>query len=208
MDWMRSGVVLAGGGSTRFDDGDKALAELRGKPLIGHVVDSVSEAVSEVVVAARDVEQAEQLSFLDAEVTTDTVEGYGPVAGIHAGFSAASGDSCFVSACDTPLLAPGIVDLLFEESAGFAGAVPSDGDHLEPLTAVYGREVTVEAAELAIERGDHRIIEMYRDLGPINMVPFESLREVDPGLDSFLNVNTVEDLEEAGARVGRVGGEA
>jgi len=197
---MRSGVVLAGGGSTRFDDGDKAVAMLRDRPLVLHVVDAVSGAVDEVVVVARDDDQMDELSFLDAEIVTDSVKGYGPVAGLEAGFGAANGESCFVTACDTPLLRSEVVELLFEAAEGYGGAVPSN-DYLEPLMAVYDRAPMLEAAGNAIERGAHRIIELYEDLGPINMVPKEEFREVDPEFDSFLNVNMVEELERAKERL-------
>ncbi|MBS1263528.1 MAG: Molybdenum cofactor guanylyltransferase [Methanonatronarchaeales archaeon] len=197
---MRSGVVLAGGASTRFSDGDKSLAALAGRPLVQHVVDSLGAAVDELVVVGRSEDQAERLNFLDADIAVDEVKGFGPVAGIQAGFSWASGDVCFLAACDTPLIRSRLVELLFEMAEGFRGAVPSNS-HLEPLTAVYRRRPTVEAAEAAIERGDSKIIELYGDIGPIRLVPKEDLRGADPDLSSFLNVNTVEDLEAAGRRL-------
>lgn len=200
---MRSGVVLVGGLSTRFEAGDKSMAPLDGVPMVQRVVDSVSPVVDEVVLVARDEEQAEEFRFLDLSVVTDTVSGFGPVAGLHAGFSAAEGDLCFLTACDTPLIRSGVVEHLFEACDGFDGAVPSN-DHLEPLTAVYRRDPAREAAERALERGDHRIIELYRDMGTIQTVPKEELREADPDLVSFLNVNTVEDLEEAERAMERI----
>lgn len=200
---MRSGVVLVGGLSTRFEAGDKSMAPLEGVPMVQRVVDAVSPAVDEVVLVARDEEQVEELGFLDLPVATDSVSGFGPVAGLHAGFSAADGDLCFLTACDTPLVRSGVVEYLFEACDGFDGAVPSNG-YLEPLTAAYRRDPMRDAAELAMERGDHRIIELYGDMGPINAVPKEELRSVDPDLVSFLNVNTVEDLEEAERAMERI----
>lgn len=194
---MRSGVVLVGGLSTRFDDGDKSRAELDGIPMARRVFDAIAPAVDEMVLVARDEEQAAELDSFDAEVAVDTVEEFGPVAGLHAGFGAASGELCFLSACDTPLIRTSVVETLFDRCGdGFDGAVPSNG-YLEPLTAVYRRESMQEAAESAMGREDHRIIELYRDMGPIRMVPKEDLRSVDPELESFLNVNTVEDMKRA-----------
>lgn len=205
MDSMRSGVVLAGGRSRRFGRGDKCLAEVSGRPMVEVVVETLASSLAEVVVVAGGEAQAAGLASLGAEVAVDRVEGFGPVAGLQAGFSAASGGSCFVTGCDTPLIRREVAELLFDQCTGFEGAVPSD-DRLEPLTAVYRREPMLEAANAALKRGDTRIVDLYGDLGPVRLVPMERIREVDPELDSFFNVNTVEDLEAAEEKMASRGG--
>ncbi|MDX1746000.1 MAG: NTP transferase domain-containing protein, partial [Halobacteriales archaeon] len=46
-----AGVVLAGGGSTRFGEADKLLAELDGTPLVRRVVDRLAARTDRLVVA-------------------------------------------------------------------------------------------------------------------------------------------------------------
>lgn len=49
-------VLLAAGGSTRFGDDDKLMAELRGKPMVAHVLETVaSMAFAEMVAVARPI---------------------------------------------------------------------------------------------------------------------------------------------------------
>ena len=50
---MRSGVVVAGGRSTRFGAPDKAVADLGGTPMIRRVADRIAPAVEELVVNCR-----------------------------------------------------------------------------------------------------------------------------------------------------------
>ncbi len=45
----RSAIILAGGMSKEFD-GDKAVLELEGKPLLSYVVESVKGIAEEVIV--------------------------------------------------------------------------------------------------------------------------------------------------------------
>lgn len=47
------GAILAGGKSSRFGS-DKALATLRGRPLIDHVCDAMTEQCDELVIVGRD----------------------------------------------------------------------------------------------------------------------------------------------------------
>lgn len=55
-----SGVVLAGGRSRRFGEGDKALAELDGEQMVVRVVDRVTTEVEDVAVSCRP-EQVDRL---------------------------------------------------------------------------------------------------------------------------------------------------
>lgn len=49
-------VLLAAGGSTRFGDDDKLMAEVRGKPMVAHVLETVaSMAFAEMVAVARPI---------------------------------------------------------------------------------------------------------------------------------------------------------
>lgn len=49
-------VLLAAGGSTRFGDDDKLMAEIRGKPMVAHVLETVaSMAFAEMVAVARPI---------------------------------------------------------------------------------------------------------------------------------------------------------
>ncbi len=65
----------------------------------------------------------------------------------------------------------------------------------EPTHALYSR-VCIGTIEKRIEANDLKISSFFDDVR-VNLVPEEEIRRFDPGLLSFFNVNTQEDLETA-----------
>jgi molybdopterin-guanine dinucleotide biosynthesis protein A len=51
---MRSGIILAGGRSTRFGGGEKSLKPVNGQPMICHVREAIKPLVDEIIVSVRD----------------------------------------------------------------------------------------------------------------------------------------------------------
>ncbi len=194
---MRSAIILAGGKSTRINT-NKPMAQIGNKKMIEHVLENVSGIVDEVLVVAGDIGQREKISTVicGARLTHDSVLGYGPVAGILAGLQCAQGDYAMVVACDMPFVNPDVVDFLFSLAEGYDAVVPiwSDGN-IEPLHAIYKRKSTIEACEGAIQKNDRRIISPLKALSRVRYVSIEKIKEIDPELRTFINVNTMADLE-------------
>ena len=51
---MRTAVILAGGKGSRLNFVEKALLELHGKPILNHIIETLSRCVDEIIVVARD----------------------------------------------------------------------------------------------------------------------------------------------------------
>ena len=141
----RTGVVLAGGYSTRFGEEDKALAEIDGTPMLARVVDRLAAVVDCVVVSCRTDQQPafeRALAALDCDCpirfVTDPEPDRGPLAGIAHAFDAVASAYAAVVACDMPFVDPSFIGFLFEQAAGHEAAVPElkDGYH-QPTQAVY-----------------------------------------------------------------------
>lgn len=183
---------------------EKALLEFEGKPLLCWTMERLLPVADEVIVVARSEEHARHLSELvgcgSAALAWDSVEGFGPVAGLDAGMSRARGDLVFATACDLPFLSPKVVEKLFllaEENVGYGAAVPQyPNGYVEPLHSVYCRVKMMAACQRAIKHGERRIRAPLEELC-INHVPVERLRSLDEGLLTFFNLNTPEDLERA-----------
>lgn len=160
----RSGLLLAGGRSTRFDDGDKALAPLAGAPLVAHAAAALAPAVDELVVNCRADQRdplREALGGIDERVrfAVDPVPDEGPVAGLVTGLRVTRGRYAVVAACDQPFLRTATVERLFEraEEPGGDGAAPLIDGRREPLGAVYRVDRTREAAERTLAAGSRRL---------------------------------------------------
>jgi len=188
---MRTAVILAGGKGSRLNFVEKALLELQGKPILNHIIETLSRCVDEIIVVARDEEQQEKLHIAGVTFARDAVQDFGPVAGICSGLSASSSQYAFVAACDMPFIKADVVDLLFHKAVGYDVAIPYP---LEPLHAVYRREPTIRAAKAAIQRRKGAVMDIVDQLH-VNFVPKDEIRLIDPSLCTFVNINSLEDVE-------------
>jgi len=64
----------------------------------------------------------------------------------------------------------------------------------EPLHAVYSRKLIPEI-EKAFERGKHSVLTPVFEMPDVVFVEVSEIRELDPELRTFANINTVEDME-------------
>ncbi|WP_137284304.1 molybdenum cofactor guanylyltransferase [Halorussus salinisoli] len=202
---MPAGVVLAGGRSTRFGEGDKAVADLAGVPMIRRVADRLAPVVDVLVVNCR-TDQREQitdaLAGYDAPVrfAIDPSPDEGPMAGIRNGLrevEATDSEYAFVAACDMPFLDADLVRYLFERARGGDAAVPRPTEWFETTHAVYRARAMADACDGALARGESKIIEPLFELDYV-VVEADELEEFDA--DSFANVNTREEFEAAAER--------
>jgi len=196
MEAMRSAVILAGGVGSRLGK-EKSLIEFGGRPLIQWSVEKLALLVEDVVVVARGPEQAGLLEDLipDASIACDSVSGYGPVAGLAAGMELARNEYVLAIGCDLPFLNADVVNILFEQARGWDAAVPMrENGMIEPLHSVYKRDALHSACQNAIEHGERKIrlpLSMLR----VKCVSVELLKNPDPELLTFFNLNTREDLD-------------
>ncbi len=194
---MRSAVILCGGKSSRFNCIDKTFVKFGMKPLLKHVIDSVSEVVDEIIIATQNEERiADIKKMVDLKIVFDTVEGFGPIAGILAGLEESSSEYSIVLACDLPYTYGDVISLLFDQALGYDAAIPRwENNLIEPLYSIYRRDSMIDAARAAIEGGFHNVYYSISLLTKVNYVPMERIREMDPELKTFVNINTPNDLE-------------
>jgi molybdopterin-guanine dinucleotide biosynthesis protein A len=196
---MRSGIILAGGRSTRFGGGEKSLRAVDGKPMICRVRESLLPVVDELIVSVRDERQRDLvLPFLgegDYTFAFDLLHDIGPLAGVLESLKVARGEYVFIAACDMPFINSRAIAFLFEKARGHDAAVPiAPNGFLEPLHAVYRREPMIRAVEESIGEGEQRIAAPLRHLKDVVYVPYGEIRAVDPELQTFRNINRAEDM--------------
>lgn len=202
---MTTGVVIAGGRSTRFGDADKAVASLAGIPMIRRVADQLAGPVDALVVNCR-ADQIpairEALAGYEHEVTIveDEVPDEGPMAGIRNGLRAVESEYAFVAACDMPFLDPTLVEFIFERARGHDAAVPRIGDGWFQTThAVYRAEPMADACDVALANDERKIIAPLFELDYV-VVSEDELRQRGT-LDTFENINTQAEFEAAAERL-------
>jgi molybdopterin-guanine dinucleotide biosynthesis protein A len=147
---MATGLLLAGGRSTRFAEGDKAVAPLDGIPLIAHVAEGLPAEVDELLVSCRPEQTdriREALSTVDCEyrfiVDTDAV---GPLGGIRDGLRAAATAWTYVVGCDFPLVDPVVFETLAGHDGSEAVVFEQSDDTPQPLCGRYRTAAAADAA--------------------------------------------------------------
>ena len=190
-------VVLAGGLSRRMGR-DKAVEPFDGEPLIRRVIQRAVNAVSaeDVVVVVADTERAAALP-LDAEHRTavDVFPDCGSLGGIYTGLDAARTEWALVVACDMPFLSAPLLGHMGGLREGADAVVPLLGSFPEPTHALYSRRCR-PAIEKRLRVGELKISGFFEDVS-VRYLPEDAVRQFDPELLSFFNINRPEDLARA-----------
>ena len=194
-----TGVVIAGGGSTRFDAGEKALATVGGEPMLRRVADRVAPAVDALVINCRAdqrVRFADALAGIDPEPTfaVDPVPDRGPLAGVETALSAVGTDHAVLLACDLPLVRTpaleGLLDRLEPADADRPDCVlPTVEGRRQPLCGAYAVGPLADALA-SIPTADRGLCGLLARLESTT-VPASTL---PGGPSSFRNVNTSGEL--------------
>ena len=98
-----------------------------------------------------------------------------------------------VAACDHPLLSPALVRHLLAREGASDARVPLVAGWLAPLVAVYEAPRALAPLARRLSEGRLGVTRALNELR-LDIVPEDVVREVDPDLLSFLNLNTEEDL--------------
>ncbi|VVB93225.1 Molybdenum cofactor guanylyltransferase [uncultured archaeon] len=193
-----SALILAGGKGSRLGYREKALMDIKGRPLLAFVIESLKKVVDNIIISVRDKAQGELLEtrFPGFTFAYDTYKNTGPLAGILSGLLACRDEFCFIAACDMPFINDNVVKMLFKKSEFHDAAIPrwEDG-FLEPLHAVYRCRSMILETRKAIDSGETIILAPVFKL-KVNYVGIEEIKKLDPELKTFMNINTPEDMQQ------------
>jgi molybdenum cofactor guanylyltransferase len=191
------GIVLAGGRSTRFGEGDKLIAELRDRPLFHHAVLALAALCdSVIVVVAADAAGPPPLphdAVVPVRVIRDQLAGIGPLAGLAAGLEAADSEQVLVAGGDQPDLAPGLLRLLSGSIRDADAAVLAEHHRPRPIPAALRRAPALAAALARLESDQRSLRGLIGDLMPV-VVPERTWRRVDPDGAWRRDVDVPDDL--------------
>jgi molybdopterin-guanine dinucleotide biosynthesis protein A len=185
-----TGVILAGGLSTRYGGLPKGLERVRGVRIIDRVRAVLEDVADDLLLIANDERAAEWLP--DVPCRADVLRDVGSIAGIHAALVHA-GTAVLVVAWDMPFVTGGLLRTIREAGRDADAAVPESDSRrgLEPLCAYYSAPC-IEAIERRIAAGDRRVVAFYDDVR-VARVPAEVVSRYGDPAFLFMNVNTPEE---------------
>ena len=193
-----TGVILAGGRNSRFGGQNKAFITLCGKTVLDHILDTFSGLFQDVLLITKT-----PLDYLqyDIHIATDIFPTSSSMAGVHAGLFYSETPFAFFAACDTPFLKKEMIQTILDHiEAGCDAVMPETEAGLEPLCAAYSKNC-LPLIESHIRQNRVKILRVFEKKRVIR-VSENVLRQKDPDLISFFNMNTPEDLKKAESLMG------
>jgi len=195
-----TGVIQAGGKSTRMGGQPKALLELGGRRIIERVLDVITSVVDDVLIVTN---TPELYGFLGLPMVGDVYPDHGSLGGIFTGLSSAAGDAAFTVACDMPFLHREVARLTVARAGEGDVVIPRVGEQLETMHAVYTK-ACLPHIEARLREGRFRITGFFDRVQVVEIGEAEVARHRSPDV-VFMNVNTPGELVRARALVPELG---
>lgn len=168
---------------------DKGLLDLKGKPLVQHVIDRIAPQADNIIISAnRNHARYEKFGYA---VVSDEQQNYlGPLAGIAAAMQQSATDYLLVVPCDTPFLPNDLATTLRQrlEQERVRVCLAHDGHRLQPLIVLLACSLR-SRLDTAIA-ADHLKVETWMLAQKHCIARFS-----DP--DRFININSRDELARA-----------
>jgi molybdenum cofactor guanylyltransferase len=192
MTAARGCVILAGGHGSRLGGVNKALLEVGGDRIVDRALRAVRPLVEDVTLVVND----DALASLNLPLFQDPEPHAGVLPALLTGLMASPADLCLVIACDMPFISSPLAAYLFDVCENREVCMPHTDGRPEPMFAVYRRDPCIRAINETLARGQMRMIAFLDELRVAD-IDESVLREHDPELLSFFNVNEPSDLARA-----------
>ena len=183
-----TGVVLSGGKNLRMGE-NKAFIKIGGIPIIQRTLDLFQHLFQEIIIVTN--EQELYVEF-NAKIYRDLTPNGGALAALHTGLFYSSFPYSFAVGCDMPYLKESVIDYLVQRAEGYDVTIPRTPDGLQPLHAIYSKSC-MEAIERLMKEKRAKISDFFPSVR-INIVGTSEILPLDPDLESFINLNTPDEL--------------
>jgi len=168
---------------------NKAFLQIEGVPIIQRIHDLFKELFQEVIIVTN---QKHLFSNFDSKIYSDLIPDKGALGGLYTGIFFSSFHHSFCVACDMPFIKKSLVQYLIENMGDADVIIPRTKDGLQPLHAIYTKNC-IEPIRRIIDEGKSKIIDLY-NLVNVKVIDEKDFLSFDPRGESFINVNTPEEL--------------
>ncbi len=190
-----TGAILAGGENTRFPS-IKGLIKIDGERIIDRNLKMLKNYFNEVLISTND---PVIYFYTKAPLIGDIINQRGPLTGILSSLINSKYNESFFMACDMPFIKKEVIELIKTYSSGYDAVVPIYNSEAQPLLAVYNKSI-IPVVEKLIRENKKSIKNMLKYIN-VKFINEEKVRSVDEDGQSFININTIEDLKSIEADV-------
>lgn len=187
-------AIMAGGKSSRMGT-DKSFVLFNGRPLIEGVIEAVAGLGAETLLITN---QPEAYAHLNLPMVSDVYPDHGSLGGIFTAVHAATHPHTLVVACDMPWLSRPLLEYMVGLRQTADIIVPRWDKFPEPLHAIYSK-ACLDPIEAKLKAQQLKITGFFGQVD-VRFVERDEIERFDRNGRSFANINSPEDLEEAGGR--------
>ncbi len=182
-----TGVILAGGQGQRMGGLDKGLIDYQNRPLIKHVITTLSKQVDKLIINAN--RNLESYQSFGHPIIEDSLSGFcGPLAGMYSAMQACDTDFILTTPCDSPTISAQLrqrmMEVLLREQADIA--VAHDGQRMQPVFCLIPCRLQADL-EAYLKQGDRKI-DLWFKRHKLAVVDFSDQTY------NFINFNTPQDV--------------
>jgi len=190
-------VLLAGGKSRRMNRNKMFLPFDQEETLIAYMLHKVASFFQTVFIVTNEenrlrIQKIVNLSrFSSISVVTDILPSCGPLAGIYTGLMYMSSSNAFFLAADQPFVSLPLVRYMYGRIDHHDAVVPKTEKGYEPLFCIYSKSC-IEQIQIMIKSKVFQVSKLFDNIST-SVIQAEEIRRYDPGMRSFVNVNTESD---------------
>lgn len=178
---------------------DKRFLEVSGNSVFDRTLHVLRETLCETIVVL--AEPVDSLDVRGCRVVYDLIPNAGSLGGLYTGLMASSQPRIFAVACDMPFLNSDVIRFMASFDVKADVVVAELAGRYQPMHALYSQRCAPFLQAMAV-RHELKIQKLFsmKEL-PIAVLGARELSIIDPGLRSFQNINTPEDLALAEAPI-------
>lgn len=186
-----SAIILAGGENKRFGGKFKPELMVHGEKILSRMTKILNNLFAEIIIVTNSPERL--IEYNKYKIVSDIFVKSGPLGGLHAGMKASSKKAVFAFAGDMPFIDSRLITSQVEEyyMRSCDAFIPSVGNNIEPLHAIYKTALIGQLALLLSDKTDHSL----RDFLALIHVENFSLQASGEITRCFTNINSQADLD-------------
>ena len=168
---------------------NKAFVEIEGIPIIQRIHTLFEKLFQETIIVTN---QKEPFKNFSSKIYCDLIPNQGVLGGLYTGLFFSSFQYSFCVACDMPFLKESVIEYLIKNIQNNDVIVPRTKDGLQPLHAIYSKRC-LDPIKHIMDEGKYKILELY-PMVTVKIIEQAEFTPLDPMNESFVNVNTPEEL--------------
>ncbi len=184
-----TGVILAGGENRRMPV-LKAFIEVDGEKIIERNLKIMKKLFKEILIVTN---QPEAYLYPGIPLLGDIYNVRGPMTGVLTSLLNSSTHWVFISACDMPFINEHLIRYMAAKRDNYDAVAPMLKGKIEPLFTFYSKRLIsyMEKAIIAGKTG----LQDFLDNKRVKYIVTEEIKNIDPGVRSFININTPEEVK-------------